>query len=68
MEDDIIYKDPIEEIYALRAKISTKYGHSSDRYFNAMIERHKDDEAKGIKYVRLPIARVAPAMAGKSIL
>ena len=63
MEDDIIYQDPIEEIYALRAKISAQYGHSSDRYFAAMLERHKDDEAKGIKYVRLPIARSAPAMA-----
>ena len=56
--------DPIlEEVYAIRRKISEQYGHDIDRYFAAMLERHKDDEAKGIKYVRLPIARVAPAMA-----
>ena len=56
--------DPIlEEVYAIRRKISEQYGHSSDRYFAAMLERHKDDEAKGIKYVSLPMARVAPAMA-----
>ena len=57
------YDSILEEAYAIRRKISEKYGHDIDRYFAAMQERHKDDEAKGIKYVRLPTARVAPKMA-----
>ena len=61
---DINAYDPVlEEVYAIRRKISEKYGHDTDRYFAAMLERHKDDEAKGIRYVRLPIARTAPAPA-----
>ena len=64
MEIDMNAYDPVlEEIYAIRRKISERYGHDIHRYVAAMRERHKDDEAKGIKYVRLPIARVAPAMA-----
>ena len=61
---DINAYDPVlEEVYAIRRNISEKYGHDTDRYFAAMLERHKDDEAKGIRYVRLPIARTAPAKA-----
>ncbi len=64
MEIDMNAYDPVlEEIYAIRRKISERYGHDIHRYIEAMRELHKDDEAKGIKYVRLPIARVAPTMA-----
>ena len=56
--------DPImEEIYAIRRKISERYGHDVNRYFEAVAEQQRIEEAKGRKYVRLPIARTAPAMA-----
>ena len=61
MDDDIIIVDPLEEIYAIRQKISARYGHDPDRFFQAMLEKHKDDEAKGFKYVRLPIAHGSPS-------
>ena len=64
MEIDMNAYDPVlEEIYAIRRKISERYGHDIHRYVAAMRELHKDDEAKGIKYAHLPSARVAPAMA-----
>jgi len=64
MEIDMNAYDPVlEEIYAIRRKISERYGHDIHRYVAAMRELHKDDEAKGIKYVRLPTARGVPAMA-----
>ncbi len=64
MEIDMNAYDPVlEEIYAIRRKISERYGHDIHRYVAAMRELHKDDEAKGIKYVRLPIARGEPVMA-----
>lgn len=64
MEIDMKAYDPVlEEIYAIRRKISERYGHDIHRYVAAMRELHKDDEANGIKYAHLPSARVAPAMA-----
>lgn len=63
MKIDMNAFDPIlEEVYAIRRKISERYGHDIDRYFAAMLERHKNDEANGIKYAHQPSARVAPAM------
>ena len=57
MEIDMNAYDPVlEEIYAIRRKISERYGYDIHRYVAAMRELHKDDEATGIKYVRLPIA------------
>ena len=63
---DINAYDPVlEEVYAIRRKISEKYGHSIDRMFDAMLAKRKEEEAAGIvhHYANLPIARVAPAMA-----
>jgi len=57
------YQDPLEEVYAVRRAISAKYGHDVHRIFEAVAEQQRIEEAKGRKYVRLPIARVAPAMA-----
>ena len=50
------------EIYLIRHKISSKYGHDANRMFEAMIERQRESEAAGRKIVRLYSARV-PAMA-----
>ena len=56
-------EDPImDEVYAARRKISERYGHDIHRLFEAMRQRKAKDEANGISYARLPIARVAPAM------
>ncbi len=58
MKDEAIScNDPMEEIYAIRRRISERYGNDSTRYFEAMRERHRDDAAHGVKYVRLPVVR-----------
>ena len=64
MEINMAAYDPVlEEIYAIRRKISEQYGHNVYRLAEAIAERQRMAEAKGRKYVRLPIARVTPAMA-----
>ena len=63
MENDCNFEDPIDEIYAIRRKISAKFGNNIRRIAEAAKEGRRRDEAAGVKYVRLPIARVAPAMA-----
>ena len=64
MEIDMNAYDPVlEEIYAIRRKISERYGHNVYRLAEAVSERQRMAEAKGRKYVRLPVARVAPVMA-----
>ena len=64
MKIDMNAYDPImEEIYAVRRRISARYGHDIHRYIEAMRAKQREEEAKGRKYVRLPIARVAPAKA-----
>ena len=59
---ELDFEDPIDWVYEVRRRISEKYGHDLNRYFDALRQRRAADEANGIKYVRLPIARVAPAM------
>ena len=50
--------DPMDEIYAIRRKISAKYGHDVHRLAAAAHERMKRDIANGTRtYVRLPIVR-----------
>ena len=63
MENEWNYEDPLDEIYAIRRKISAQFGNNIRRIAEAAKEWRKRDEAVGFKYVRLPIARVAPAMA-----
>ena len=64
MEIDMNACDPVlEEIYAVRRKISERYGHNVYRLADAVAERQRMAEAKGRRYVRLPIARIAPAKA-----
>ena len=62
MNENWNYDDPIDEIYAIRRKISEQYGHDVNCYFDAMIARQSESESQGTAFVRLPIARVAPAM------
>ena len=64
MEIDMNAYDPVlEEIYAVRRKISERYGHNVYRLADAVAERQRMAEAKGCRYVRLPIARTAPILA-----
>ena len=64
MEIDMNAYDPVlEEIYAIRRKISERYGHNVYRLAEAVAERQRMAEATGRKYVSLPVARIAPAMA-----
>lgn len=59
---DLNAYDPVlKEIFAIRRKISEQYGHNVYRLAEAVAKRQHMVEAKGRKYVRLPIARVAPA-------
>ena len=63
MENDWNFDDPIDEIYAIRRKISARFGNNIRRIAEAAKEWRRRDEAAGRKYVSLPIARIAPAMA-----
>ena len=62
MTDGIEFEDPIEEVYAVRRKISTRYGNNIRKIVEAAREWMKQDESEGRVYVTFPSARVAPAM------
>ena len=56
-------EDPImDEVYAVRRKISERYGHDIHRLFEAMRQRKAKDEANGIRYVKLPVVRREPVV------
>lgn len=64
MNKKVEYADPMEEVYAVRAKISERYGHDVWRIAQSARERMLRDEATGRrKYVRLPIVRITPPLA-----
>ena len=52
-----MFDDPMDEIYAMRHKVAEKYDYSLDRIFEAAAARQRENEAKGMVYIRLPIAR-----------
>ena len=60
--NDPKYDDPLEELYEIRRQISANHGHDVRKIWEAALKRQREEEAKGRKYIRLPIARVAPAM------
>ena len=48
MKIDMNSCDPImEEIYAIRRKISERYGHNIHRYIEAMRAKQREEEAAG---------------------
>ena len=53
------YQDPVVEVYAIRRAVSAKYGHDVYRLAEAIAAQQREAEAKGRKYVRLPIAHVS---------
>ncbi len=54
---ELDFADPMDWVYEVRRRISEKYGHDVRRIAAAAAERMRRDEANGIHYVRLPIAR-----------
>ena len=62
MMDDIEFEDPIEEVYAVRRKISSRYGNNIRKIVEAAHEWMQQDESEGRVYVTFPSARVTPAM------
>ena len=62
MKEQVLMGDPMEEVYSIRREISAQYGHDVYRLAEAAKEWMKRDQANGIRYVRLPIARRAPTV------
>ena len=56
------YDDPLDEVYAIRRRISAKYGNDIHQIFAAAREEQRRAEARGVQYVRLPIVRREPAV------
>ena len=44
------YTTPMDEIYAVRQKISAFYNHDPHSYFKAMVERQKEHARQGRVY------------------
>ena len=61
---ELDFEDPLEWVYEVRRRISEKYGHDVRRHTEALLEKRRQDEARGIhvNYVRLPIARRTPVV------
>ena len=51
------YDDPLDEVYAIRRRISAKYGNDIHLIFAAARKEQRRAEARGVQYVRLPIVR-----------
>lgn len=62
MMDNEEFVDPIDEVYSIRRKISSHYGHDIRKIVEAAREWMKQDEADGRVYVSFPSARVALKM------
>lgn len=59
---ELDFDDPMDWVYEIRRRISQKYGYDLERHTAALLEKRRQDEARGIhvNYVRLPIARRVP--------
>jgi len=62
MNSDVRCFDPMEEVYAIRRKMSAQYGHDVRRLAEAAKEWMRRDQAEGRVYVRLPIVRRTPSV------
>ena len=54
---ELDFDDPMEWVYEVRRRISEKYDHDIRKLMAATAERMREEEAKGRRYVKLPIAR-----------
>jgi len=59
---ELDFADPMDWVYEVRRRISERYGHDIRRLFEAVGEEQRKAEARGVKFVRLPIARRTPAV------
>ncbi len=59
---ELDFEDPMDWVYEVRRRISEKCGHNVDRLFELVAEEQRRAEARGVKFVRLPIARRAPTV------
>jgi len=59
---ELDFDDPMEWVYEVRRRISEKCGHSIDRLFEYTAESQRKAEARGVKFVRLPIVRRTPSV------
>ncbi len=66
MENNWNFTNPLEEVYAIRRKISAQFGNDVRRIAEAAKEWRRRDEAAGVKYVRLAATHVAPALGRSS--
>ena len=57
---ELDFEDPMDWVYEVRRRISEKCGHNVDRLFELVSEEQRRAEARGVKFVRLPIVRRAP--------
>ena len=63
MTESFEFEDPIDEVYAVRRKISSRYGNDVRKIVAAAREWLKQDVTAGRVYVSFPSARIASATA-----
>ena len=68
MENEKSFTDPIDEIYAIRQRISARYGHDPLRLSEAMIEHQRISAARGRKVVRFAETRPPSLPEGIDVL
>jgi len=54
---ELDFADPMDWVYEVRRRISEECGHDIRRLFDAVGKEQREAEARGVKFVRLPIAR-----------
>jgi len=59
---ELDFADPMDWVYEVRRRISEKHGHDIRRLFEAVGEEQRKAEARGVKFVRLPIVRRTPSV------
>ncbi len=68
MVADKSHSDPIDEIYAIRRRISARYGHDARKLSDAMIERQRASAAQGRKVVNFATTGHPAFLEGTGIL
>ena len=59
---ELDFDDPMDWVYEVRRRITEKCGHNIDRLFELVAEEQRKAEARGVKFVRLPIVRRTPSV------
>ena len=56
------YDEGLEEIWRIKREIAAEYPTLED-YFKGMLAFQEDERRRGVKFVRLPPRKLAPAIA-----